>query len=302
MGLFSGIGKALKGVTKAVIPAAAGYLTGGWGAALGAVGNYLGQQDQQSFASAQSAEQMQFQERMSNTAHQRERADLIAAGMNPMLSVTKGGIGASTPSGSMAPTLESSASSASRGASDALSRQLVESQIKSQEAQASLSNAQAGKANLEAQGQGIENSMRLSTLSNEQLSRERSYDARTAQSIYEQYKANNDYNSVGYLNDLAVKKGFRNYEEAIADTNFRSLVQDVMQTSLKTNELAAYSDMYATDYGKHVVPYLNSATSLSNMAAGGVGAFLGGKAGRSLPPLRSNGTGIRIEPYISNRR
>ena len=46
---------------------------------------------------ASTARQMAFQERMSNTAHQRQMADLRKAGINPMLSAKLGG--ASTPQG-----------------------------------------------------------------------------------------------------------------------------------------------------------------------------------------------------------
>lgn len=74
-----------------------GLLAAG-GSLLGAGLSYFGQSQANKANQEQAREQMRFQENLSGTAYQRARADMIKAGLNPLL-LANGSPAASSPSG-----------------------------------------------------------------------------------------------------------------------------------------------------------------------------------------------------------
>lgn len=132
--------------------------------AIGAIGGSLlgglfgrsGAKKQNEAAERVADKQMAFQERMSNTAHQREVSDLEQAGLNPILSAKLGG--ASSPSGAMPNIVNEMApmENAARSMSDKLYNYSVQKeQVSNMKLQNKLLHEQIRSAEISNARQGL---------------------------------------------------------------------------------------------------------------------------------------------------
>lgn len=143
------------------------------GALLGAGMSYFGQnsanrsnrqiaREQMQFQAEQTQQQMDFQERMSNTAYQRAISDMEAAGLNPILAYNMGG--ASSPPGAAAAGASQTMRNTMSGAvSSALDARRMFAEVRNLDAQ--NKNLDVQNENLRKLTQEIESRSRLNNAS-----------------------------------------------------------------------------------------------------------------------------------------
>lgn len=141
MGFLSSIGDAIGGITKSI-----GNVFDPVAGLAGSVLGFTGQQSANAANISAVRDQMEFQERMSNTAYQRAMADMSKAGLNPILAYKQGG--ATTPGGAAPVVLnpfQGFAQNLNNSMNSAYDRRLTSERIRTESINREKVNAEIGK-------------------------------------------------------------------------------------------------------------------------------------------------------------
>lgn len=267
-----------------------------WAAAASAFGSlmqYEGQQDANETNIRLSEENRAWQKEMSDTAHQREVKDLTAAGLNPILSAAKGGVGASTPPGSLANVQNPAAHSAQAAATTALLA-------------AQKDKLEAETKNITADTQlKIEGDIPLRGASAAQASANAD-NVRQEMTAFKDRLANlqAEYNRIRgttYRDTAAGEQSHRQAERIqyelrhILPTQAQKLKLEAQQLGLKIPEAVAEAAFWKGPDSKSAVYYRHAPKNLTSAFTGALGA--------AADDLRRAGQGLKIKlPEVKNQK
>lgn len=210
---------------------------------ISALGSLFGGKSANTARAEEARKQRRWEERMSNTAHQREVADYTKAGLNPALAYNRGG--ASTPSASVPNVQDTITPAINTGLAAATQR------------------AQVLKTLAETNQINAESKARVDLLKANALIGA----SRQGMTALESTLAHNTFEE----RQKAIRAGYKYATESV-DPSLKLLESNVDLTAARAAaeqyglpQAKAMADFWKSPYGRHVAPYINSAKDATGL-------------------------------------